>query len=262
MENNPNLPKTTELNNPRQIAELVEQAALRFTLITIRIRGHGHPFHTLFEFKEKTDLEAIFAYKHLFIAPLDPPIGNIKIHFAPQINLRFQTEEHIVDMEVTFKGIATNRLIQLDFPRQASLSVQHRDNNRVSIQPDWPIEAMISNATDLNFIAKLHDISRGGLAFYPSDPTLAMPINSRIQVSLLAYPMPAIDLTMEILGNKPVGDKICYRGMFLFKNVKERKALDYLISRLETRTKQRRLDLFGSTFGSHPPSSQRGPETG
>lgn len=234
------------LTDREEIRQVMAEGALHGTAITVQLKGDEQIYHSAFETRDEEELQLVRRGQGLLIAPLDPPVGNIKMRFSPQVTLRFALHDHAVEVESQLERLLEQRVVRMRFPHQATLSAQQRNNDRIPVLPDHPVEMDVSAESGPTLEARIYDISRGGLAFYAVEQGAPLLPLGKVRITLWLAPFPEVALQAELLGTKQVGNRLCYRAIFRFRTSRERTTQAFMVAHLDKSLKQRRQELFGN----------------
>lgn len=239
--------KTRILTEREEVRRIIEEAALRGSALHVEIKGEPRLYHSAFETRDEEQLREIRQGRAILMAPLDPPLGNMKIRFAPEVVLRFALYDYAVEMDVPMEGILANRTLRLGFPRSLRLAPQQRHNPRVPVVPELPVEMVIWSEDGQAVPGRVHDVSRGGVAFSALEGAGAFQVGEKLRLTMLVQSVTILELHAEVLGTKTVDGKDSFRAMFHYHSGRERSIQEHLICRMEQEMKRRREVLFGES---------------
>lgn len=233
-----------------EVRRIVEEAAVRGSALHVAIRGERQIFHSAFETRDEEDLKVVRQGRAILMAPMDPPLGNVKIRFAPEVVVRFSLHDYAVEAEVVLETLLENRTLRLSFPRELHLTPQQRYNDRIPMVPNLPVEMVVWSEEGNALQARVHDLSRGGVAFFTLENSNAeLALGGKVRLTLMVQSVTVLELSAELLGTKRVEGQICYRAVFRYQSGRERSVQEHLVSRMEQELKRRRQELFGDAPG-------------
>lgn len=226
-----------------QIQQLIETAVVHGSAIVVRIPGEKIRFTTYFSTTNANDFKTTDGQWCLLVAPLDPPLGNIKMRGAPYLTISFFTDLFVVESRVNYLKNLEDRSIQLSFPTAMFRSPQKRSSARIVVDPKMNIQAKIRRPAGLTFAVKIYDICVGGVAFYSDDTIPPMLENTRLVFTISRPAQRDIEITAVILGVFNKDEKTCYRAIFGHKE-ESLKEVEKLVQSLVNKNQAKRQKLF------------------
>ncbi|MBF0379659.1 MAG: hypothetical protein HQL69_01495 [Magnetococcales bacterium] len=233
------------VTDPEEIIKIFTQALLEDNPFQLQIGKQVFVYYSRFTIDPQL-AEYIENGERLLIAPLDPPIGNIKIIKSKFVTLELFTEFHLVNTKLQFLSRPNPESIELSFPTKLQLGKQKRDSIRVAIDPIWGLEVKAVRPSGITFNGRPTDLSTGGICF---STEAAIPILTKQFRLLLIITWPSRNVEVQakailIKFHDKDGD-IYFRAKFLFENYDEARAMEELASALQLREIKKREDLFG-----------------
>lgn len=231
---------------PLLVAILEEKLPVRLFL-----GNSSFPYYSSFEWELLEDSagqiveskEHLERGEYLLLAALDPPIGNIKIRSATEINVEFFTRFHLLNATVTLKQMTSARKLCLTFPESMKQKAQKRASFRAPIDRSAEITVSIIRPSGIAFGAKLADISSGGTAFYPTGATPRISDHSRIEMDI-TYPEGKVAVDAIILGTFPKEGEQYFRTQFLVASHKTASDIGALVAYVQRENSQKRIKTF------------------
>lgn len=211
----------------------------------------------LFDTRFMMDPVAVEEHLHmgypLEIAPLLPPVGNIKIRrTSDTITLQLNTETTAIKAETRFVGIEGTNLL-LDYPKKLFLREQQRSTFRVKVESFMGLKTTIIRASGITFPVQLDDISAGGMRFHAYQLVPRMAPSSRFS-AVLSWPKQEtfIRVNALLIQQARNGLESSFRCRFLFKDQKESNVMSALVSEVQRKLIERRQSRFGSPLNEKP----------
>ncbi|MBF0611136.1 MAG: PilZ domain-containing protein [Magnetococcales bacterium] len=239
---NDNIHRTT-VKDIGQIKEIIELAVTNQATINVKIPGEKTPFATHFATNVAADFKTREGQLCLLVAPLDPPIGNLRMRSASFLYISFFTEYFTAEAKVHFLKNLEDRSIQLSFPTEIERGVQKRSSSRVRVDPKLNITCTIKRPAGFTYVVKLFDISSGGVAFYPEETIPPMTDNTKLILTISRPAQKDIELPCTTLGVMKRDDKTCFRAVFNHKG-ESQKEVDNFIMTLVEKVRAKRIKLF------------------
>jgi hypothetical protein len=233
------------VTDPEEIIKIFSQALLEDNPFQLQIGTQVFVYYTRFT-KDSYLAEDIADGVRLLIAPLDPPIGNIKIINSKFVTLELFTEFYLVNAKLQFLSRPNPESIELSFPTQLLIGKQKRDSIRVSIDPVWGLEVKAVRPSGISFTGIPTDLSTGGVCFSTETSIPIMAKQFRLLI-IIMWPSRNVEVQAKAIMIKyhdKEGD-IFFRAKFLFENYDEARAMEELASALQIREIKKREDLFG-----------------
>lgn len=181
--------------------------------------------------------------KHLLLAPLDPPIGNLKIRSESDIRVEFFTTKYLIDCVTNLKQITGNRKIRLDFPEKMLKQRQKRTSFRAPVNRSSDVILSVVRPSGIAFEAKLSDLSVGGAAFYPTGATPKIFDGARVIINV-TYPEGKLAIDTIILGSVTREKEQSFRAQFLVADHKTATNLEALVTYVQRQNLQTRKKTF------------------
>lgn len=181
---------------------------------------------------------------YLLLAPLDPPIGNIKIRNATEIRAEMASQHHLLECVTTLQTTTPDRKICLAFPRVIRLKPQKRASVRVPVDRKMNVTASVVRPSGIIFAASFVDISATGAAFAPTGATPRIADNSRVEI-LIDYPMGKVSVDAIVLGSLMKDGETVFRAQFLISSHKIASGVNECVSYVQRELLQRRAHLMG-----------------
>ena len=179
----------------------------------------------------------------LLLAALDPPIGNLKIRTASEINIEFFTKRHLLNCSVSLKKITGSKKLSLSFPQKLAQKPQRRSSFRAPIARSMDIIVSVTRPSGIAFGVKLSDLSVGGTSFYPTGATPRIADHSRVELDI-RYPEGQINVDAIILGSFSKDGEQFFRSQFLVADHKTASDLGELVNYLQRESVQKRVQTF------------------
>ncbi|MBF0359227.1 MAG: hypothetical protein HQL70_11545, partial [Magnetococcales bacterium] len=169
------------IKDPGEIQQVLSQALTEDHPFKLRIDKQVFTYYTRFTYSPEL-AEDIENGIHLLIAPLDPPIGNIKIIKSKKVTLELFTEFHLVTAICHFVSRPNPESFELSFPKELILGKQKRDSVRVKIDPAWELAVKAIRPSGIPFTGIPTDISTGGICFFSEASIPIMTKQLRLQI--------------------------------------------------------------------------------
>nr|CRH07998.1 Conserved protein of unknown function. Type IV pilus assembly PilZ [Candidatus Magnetococcus massalia] len=240
-------PLTTD--SLREIVKLITTAVLADSSVQLRLDEGAIEYFSLFRVTVD-NLEELEAGDYLPIAPLDPPIGNVKIRQAERVHLHFFTSDYSAQATTTLQQITTDKSIRLQMPKQLELISQRRNAVRVKIDEKWPVQLKVIRPSGVSFLAVPEDLSAGGVCFKSvgSIPTLSE--KARVQL-VLNWRDEKIKLKVKGVMLKDLNrqGEVCLRAQFLPDSYQGMQEIEQLVALLQRKHLLMRRELFEDAGG-------------
>ncbi|MBF0612235.1 MAG: PilZ domain-containing protein [Magnetococcales bacterium] len=201
------------VHEPSIIIAMIESALAIDNPVMVQLPNDTVFYNSKFAIDAPPEIEALRTGQHLFIGPLDPPMGNIKVRKASSVTLRFFTERHIAELSAPYLGTVEGA-IKLGFPLKAIQNQQKRSHPRIQVLPEFKIKLEVMRPSGIPFEAKLNDISLGGSLFCALKNEARLADGSVITMGLSGGKFPSIQINCIILGSTMKEDRPCYRVKF------------------------------------------------
>ncbi|MBF0402151.1 MAG: PilZ domain-containing protein [Magnetococcales bacterium] len=179
---------------------------------------------------------------YLLVAPLDPPIGNLKIRSATEIRAEFASEYHLLECVTTLIRFTPERKICLSFPTSLRQKPQKRAAVRVPVDRNMKIVASVVRPSGIVFAARVLDISASGAAFAPTGATPRIADHSRVELSF-SYPTGKAVVDAVILGSVLKDGETVFRAQFLVASHQISCDVNLLVSYVQRENLQRRAQF-------------------
>ncbi|MEO5340678.1 MAG: PilZ domain-containing protein [Magnetococcus sp. MYC-9] len=181
--------------------------------------------------------------RYLLLAPLDPPIGNLKIRNAKEVCLELASQYHLLECVTTLEQITPLRKIRLAFPKSIRQKPQQRLAVRVPVLRGMPIVATIIRPSGIVFEAQFRDLSSGGAAFCATGAIPKIADHSRITMSI-TFPDGKVEVDAVIAGSFPKDGEHIFRAQFLVADHQTSRTINSLVSYVERENIQRRKKVL------------------
>ncbi|MEO5363381.1 MAG: PilZ domain-containing protein [Magnetococcus sp. DMHC-8] len=181
--------------------------------------------------------------RFLLLAPLDPPIGNLKIRSASEVRVEFASKFHLLEGVSTLERITPARKICLAFPKNLRQKPQQRLAVRTPVARNMEIVASVVRPSGIVFEAKFRDISSGGVAFYPTGATPTIADHSRVQMTI-TYPAGKVAVEAVVLGAVSKDGEQIFRTQFLVDSHQVSLEINALVSYVQRENIVRRKELL------------------
>ncbi|MBF0444420.1 MAG: PilZ domain-containing protein [Magnetococcales bacterium] len=233
------------LKNPSAIKKILGQALVENNPLQLRIDNQVFVYYSKFD-SEPGLAEDIQAGKHLLIAPLDPPVGNIKVLKSKELHLELFTKSHLVSTKVKFLSRPDQDTIELSFPEEIAHGSQKRESVRVQIDPDWQLIVKAIRPSGLSFLGRPVDISMGGVCFFSLGAVPSISENTKLQVAVQWPNRNKKFLAKAILikNFRKEGD-VYFRTKFLLETYKDARAVEEMVTALQILEIKKREEKFG-----------------
>jgi hypothetical protein len=233
------------ISDPEIIRETLGLALLEDNPFQLQLDQQVFVYYTRFSYDPGL-AEDIEQGERLLIAPLDPPIGNMKIRSSKKVILELFTEFHLVEAHVEFLSRPNPSAIELSFPQELLLDKQKRDSIRVSIDPLWGLEVQAIRPSGISIAGRPIDLSTGGLCFLSETSIPIMSKKFRLKIVIL---WPSRNVTVQaqalLIKHHDKEGETYFRAKFLFETYDEARAMEELASALQIRMIKQREELFG-----------------
>jgi hypothetical protein len=162
--------------NHKKVIKLLETVAGDRTFININIPGIEESYRT-----RLLDLGGESEGCPLFVAPLEPASGNMKIRGCRDegvVSLSFVSNNQTYQGSVTFLDVTLvngSQLLRLSLPKKLILTkkIRRRGENRIIVPSHIDLIATVAFKGKRKIAGTIEDLSSGGLSF--SCPSLAQP---------------------------------------------------------------------------------------
>lgn len=231
------------VTDPQQIEQLLGEAVNSENFLTVTLAGERLQFYTLFLLQENSS-DYLAQHDYLLVAPLDPPIGNIKLRSAKEIVIDFFTQRHVVSAQVDYRGQTVGRGIQLGFPTRLVASSQKRAGVRIIPDGRLAISVTIVRPSGLSFSAAIDDISMGGVAFANFSQEARLEHGARVTMIFEVAGHPTVQSEGVVLGVVQKHGRSCLRVRFRLATSAQVRALGELTAFIQRDVLQRRADRF------------------
>ena len=247
------------IESTAEIAQLLIAVLEEKLPVRVFLGDYSLPYYSLFESEpvedengeiiENKNGEILYNKEHLerggyiLLAALDPPIGNIKIRTAAEINVELLTRFHLLECMVELQKITENKKLRLSFPQQINKKPQTRTAFRAPVDVNMDIFVTIIRPSGISFSAKLDNISVGGAAFYPLSVTARIPDNSRVKMDI-SYPEGNITVDNVVLGTFVKGGGQFFRSRFLVSSSRTVNDISSLVNYVQREKSKKRIKTF------------------
>ncbi|MBF0383257.1 MAG: PilZ domain-containing protein [Magnetococcales bacterium] len=228
-----------------KIIDILARAVVENNPFKVQLDKQVFVYYSRFS-TEPTLLEDIQQQKHILIAPLDPPLGNLKIINAKKTTITLFTELHLVEVPVHFISRPDISILQLSFPKELVVDKQQRESIRVPVEPDWGLIVKAIRPSGISFIGRLHDISTGGLCFLSIGSVPSLAEKSKLEV-IIQWPNRNKEVRARaiIIKNQIRDGDMYFRAKFLFDSYKDARNLEEMTVSLQRLHIKKREQLFG-----------------
>ncbi|MBF0193894.1 MAG: hypothetical protein HQL71_05015 [Magnetococcales bacterium] len=233
------------VSDPEEIRNIFTQALLEDNPFQLQIGEQVFVYYTRFT-NDSYLAEDIADGVRLLVAPLDPPIGNIKIVNSKYVTLELFTEFHLVNAKIKFLSRPNPESIELSFPDKLLIGNQKRDSIRVAIDPVWGLQVKAIRPSGISFTGIPTDLSTGGICFTTEASFPVLSKQFRLLI-IIMWPSRNVEVQAKAILIKyhdKEGD-IFFRAKFLFESYDEARAMEELATALQVREIKKREDLFG-----------------
>ncbi|MEO5367799.1 MAG: hypothetical protein H7831_15850 [Magnetococcus sp. WYHC-3] len=234
------------LSQPREILKLITASALADSAVEVVLEDHYTPYISRFALSADS-FEALEQGAWLELQPLDPPVGNLRIRHSPRVRLHFFTSEFNARADTEFLEIGTNHGVRLRIPTRLHLTHQKRETVRLPVLPEWGITLKIIRPSGLSFLARLMDLSAGGMRFAPLGLVAHIAERANLEV-LVTWPQQSLTLRAAAQMLKPleVDGEVVFRVRFSPRVLAESQAVEEFAARVQREHLRRRSELFDS----------------
>lgn len=240
-----------DLANPSEIAHLLVLVLEGKYPVRIFLANSSGCYYTHleWEFIEYEEGEVLQSKEYLeegdylLLAPLDPPIGNIKIRNAAEIRAEFASERHLLECVTTLQTTTPDRKICLAFPKTLRVKPQKRAAVRVPVDRKMRVTASVVRPSGIVFSATFVDVSVTGAAFSPTGATPRIADHSRVEL-LIDYPEGKCSVEAVVLGSFIKTGETVFRAQFLISSHKISGEVSAFVSYVQRELLQRRALLM------------------
>lgn len=236
----------TVVQEKEKIISVMQAALMSGGPIKVQITGETIQFFTFFALEDSGSADYLLKANILLIAPLDPPLGNLKIRRAPAVVLSFFTDTFIAETRVRFLKVRADRNLELTFPQEITRSKQKRVAARYKVDSSFKYQMRVVRPSGVPFEGKIIDISTGGMAFYARDKTVARMEESGIIKFEITPPGLEREIHVEgkILGAVEKEGQPCFRAQFKIKTQETLRLLKKFVDAVANDQATRRQKLF------------------
>lgn len=184
----------------------------------------------------------------MLMTPLEPMDGNLRIHKARTICIRFYRGLEQFQAEVLFRKVQLvnqTQAIELTWPTDLKIT-PIRQKPRVDVPDHVDLSVQIQQHGETGFLAKIMDISAGGLSFVCQKPSFQLPSGAKVSVTITSKTLlNAPIVTYGIIGSiakardrkdMQVAEQV-YGLQFKLLSVTDAMAVDRLLKSLRTQSK-------------------------
>jgi hypothetical protein len=231
--------------NIEKIKGILEKALVENNPFRVQLDQQVFVYYSRFSTDPEL-LEDIQQERHLLIAPLDPPIGNIKIISAEKVLIKLFTDLHLVEVPVKFISRPDISLLQLSFPSELTVGKQQRDSVRVTIEPEWDLIVKAIRPSGISFIGRPVDISTGGACFFSIGAIPSIAEKSKLMV-IIQWPSKKLEARANaiLIKHQNKDGDIYFRTKFLFESYKDARNVEEITTALQRLHIKKREALFG-----------------
>ncbi|MBF0456139.1 MAG: PilZ domain-containing protein [Magnetococcales bacterium] len=231
---------------PLEIREILSQAVLENNPFQLQIDEQIFIYYTHFDPDLNLE-EDIQEGNRILIAPLDPPIGNLKLINSKKVTLELFTALHLLEFEVTFLARLEYGTLALSFPDKVVLGKQKRESVRIPIDPKWGLIVHAVRPSGLTFVGRPVDINIGGTCFFCVGNPPPLNEKSRLKI-IIKWPARQIEVEANaiVIKHHDKEGEIFFRTKFLFETYKDARAMEEITTDLQRREIKRREEIFGS----------------
>jgi hypothetical protein len=233
------------IKNPSTIRRILGQALVENNPLQVRIDNQVFVYYSRFD-SEPGLAEDILIGRRLLIAPLDPPVGNIKVLSSNEVYLELFTKSHLVEAKVNFLSRPDPDTIELSFPEEITHGKQKRESVRVPIDPEWQLLVKAIRPSGISFMGRPVDLSMGGTCFFSLGAIPAISENTKLQIAVQWSNRGLQFLAQAILINhfRKEGD-VYFRAKFLFDSYKDARSVEEMVTALQRLEIKMRDEKFG-----------------
>ena len=177
--------------------------------------------------------------QYLLLAPLDPPIGNLKIRNASDVHLELTSKFHLMECVTSLDKITPSRKIRLVFPKSMRQKAQQRLAVRVPVARNMPIVVSVSRPSGIAFEARFRDISTGGASFCSTGAIPKIADHARVDMEV-TYPGGTVTMNAMVVGSFPKDGEHIFRAQFLVADQKTSRNINALVSYVQWENISRR----------------------
>ncbi|MEO5340677.1 MAG: hypothetical protein H7837_09205 [Magnetococcus sp. MYC-9] len=188
----------------------------------------------------KTHLEEA---RCLLLAPMEPPIGNLKIRSAGEIRLEFASRTHLLVCVTTLLQITPARRICLAFPKSLQQKPERRAVVRILVDRTLNVVLTVVRPSGIAFEAKFRTISAKGAAFYGTGAIPKIADGSELEMTI-AYPEGTVEVEAVVLGSYSKDGEQLFRIQFSVPDQQVARAIGALASFVQRSNLQRRTSLL------------------
>lgn len=235
--------EVTVVSDPQQIVQLLTEAVQKENFVTVTIPGEQLQFYTLFV-QEENSADYLKQRSYVLVAPLDPPIGNMKLRSAKQAQLNFFTDRYVVTAQLDFQQNVANKFLKLSFPAKVNCSSQKRSGVRVKPDRRLKIPLTITRPSGIPFTGQILDISIGGLAFEVVGREARLEHGAKVTFYFEPPDDAAVKVDGVVLGVVQKEGTGCIRARFLLTSSHAVRQTGELVAYVQRDTLQRRKEMF------------------
>lgn len=234
------------IDDPEVIKETLGQALLENNPFQAQIDEQIFIYYTHFD-SEPELADDIKEGRRLLIAPLDPPIGNLKLLKCKAVILELFTELHLLEFSVQFISRLEYGIIELSFPQKIILGKQKRESVRVPIDPKWGLTVEAVRPSGLSFTGRPINLNIGGICFFSTGKTPIIAEQSRLKI-IITWPAKNMEVHANaiLIKHHNKDGELYFRAKFLFETYKDARAMEEMTTTLQRREIKKREEVFGS----------------
>ncbi len=233
------------VRSEEEIKKILAQALVENNPFQVRLDDQMFLYYSRFDSAPGL-AEDIQDGRRLLIAPLDPPVGNIKMLSSQEVRLEMFTKMLLVEAPVKFLSRPDPDTIELSFPETIIKGRQKRESVRVPIDTDLGLLVKAVRSSGISFMGRPVDMSMGGICFYSLGAIPSIAENSRLQIAVL-WPNRGMEFLAKgvmIKHFRKEGD-VYFRTKFLFDSYKDARAVEEMVTALQRLELKKREEMFG-----------------
>ncbi|MBF0161733.1 MAG: PilZ domain-containing protein [Magnetococcales bacterium] len=181
--------------------------------------------------------------RYLLLAPLEPPIGNLKIRSAGEIRLEFASRSYLLGCVTTLVQVTPARKICLAFPKTLRQKRERRAMVRAQVERSLAVVLSVVRPSGIVFEAKFHNISSKGAAFYGTGAVPNIADHSQVGLTIV-YPEGKVETDATVLGSYPKEGEQMFRVLFAAPTPQRAQELGQLVSHVQKSNTERRSKLL------------------
>ena len=181
--------------------------------------------------------------RFLLLAPLDPPIGNLKIRSAGEVRLEFSSRSHLLECVTSLEQITPSRKICLAFPKMVRQKPQRRSVIRALVDRTVEIQLSVVRPSGIVFEGIFRNVSTKGGAFYGTGATPNIADNSQVGMTIV-YPEGKVEVDAVVMGSYHKEGEQMFRVLFLMTDQQLAQDISQVVSHVQRSNIQRRKKLL------------------